>query len=77
MLVFRKKKLWWAFCQKGKTELTKMSLKLRKMKINDLKAGPNFFWPYIIYNDSSFLYMLCNKVVSDGFCTQFNSLTMS
>ena len=34
---------WWAFCQKGKTEVTKMSLKLRKMKINDLKAGPNFF----------------------------------
>ena len=47
-MVFRKK-LWWAFCQKGKTELTKMSLKLRKMKINDLKAGPtNFF--LAVYN---------------------------
>ena len=47
LLVFRKK-LWWAFCQKGKTEVTKMSLKLRKMKINDLKAGPNFF--LAVYN---------------------------
>ena len=45
---FLGKKLWWAFCQKGKTEVTKMSLKLRKMKINDLKAGPNFF--LAIYN---------------------------
>ena len=53
---FLGKKLWWAFCQKGKTEVTKMSLKLRKMKINDLKAGPtNFFWPYVTYNDSSLL----------------------
>ena len=48
LLGFRKK-LWWAFCQKGKTEVTKMSLKLRKMKINDLKAGPtNFF--LAVYN---------------------------
>ena len=46
---FLEKNWRWAFCQKGKTEVTKMSLKLRKMKINDLKAGPtNFF--LAVYN---------------------------